>query len=1367
MQKLFFRNIFKNIIKNKLQLVMVILLMFLSVFIFTMTDSSSQRLVKSREDFALKSNLHDSIIQFTESSYNYIENDEFKTIANNEVRDEIILNYLKNSLDKKNSNLKFYFDRTETRNFILGSNKNIKVINLEPEKKVDTFIVKNGMSLKTWKSYVDSENDLSKRWVYLSEQFAKNNNIKINDIIRLNDDSFGSTILVKNSERNSVDISQYENKDINEWIVNSNYSSMNWFQVVGYGSSADFMMPIISSNSPLPNLNNEGLAYVNPKNFGWQKTYLKTSFKDNIVNKMKEVISKEEIENFRVWNYNSETQSQETLRLISPRDKEVYYSLKFVNKSNKEMNGELNSILTDINKAREYGLTISYDPPSSSSDKVIYDVADKDYSFVLRTQMYLQIIKYFKIIMYAVTIVTVLIGIWILTIILRNNIQKTFGQNGILLSLGYKKNELIMSNCLYPFFISIIGGTLGYLLALPMQIFIINIFKNFFTMNFSQISFSWLGLLTMVIGLFLFLLIVTLSINYFVFNKYNALQMINYENISTVNKYKLKIQKFLTRSKKFDSRFKGAILASSISRLITITSVMLISSTITSIGVIAPSILNNYTKYKYIDNNYDNQIEYESPIYNAPTTFYKTYNPISEKNNKTNSAQEIFDMYLNNQISSSTFTPNEDVAKLSDLTYKNLNKDFLTNPDLKLDINIEGIDKSVLKGTLISSVWKDYKFYKLDQYYESSKVLEVISSKNSLKDKLEDFENLRVFYLKYKTTIGLNIQRKEYFENGQYKNNLEKLISNEQLKKIGISGGDATPVLAKSGRIRKDSIFEKSFYEDLEINDEDTWWKNTSRNVAAIYNWIKAYFIDNLQQGFLQGVYASSPEALRKIISESFLDESKQFNALFNIIPYVKSTNDLGIAIEAAFKNKTFKIYGLNKENRTQSLFDFNNNNLKEKLFEDENNIVLNSSLAKILKAKVGETIDVEHFKKVLAVNEKELDPYSWDTTKMDAKGELYTNSKELYSRSLVSSKQKGWKNKQITQNDNQFVYNTDLDTTSETMTKPTEMSEKVDSGRVTKKRVSENKTYKVVGISRQYGSAKAWVQNNSVKKIYGYDKSEQILFQNFIKEWINPKDKDNANSVLKEFIQKIGDWEIKNYSQNEYKNKFESFKKWVEQDSKREDILKLFESEYPIFNYKNSKDNSFADLSKGITVSQQFGDFSSYGLNGGVVNSQTISGYQISAIKSIDQKQAALEIMSRIMKYAKVIVYYVTTIFLLICVIIIMLIVNLVIVKYQKNIAVLKVLGYKNFYIIKLFIGMYIPIVLITTLIGIGFGILIVQIVSSNLITSGIVVPFFATTWWYSISTFLLVWIIYILASIISWFILKRINLLLAVQES
>ncbi|WP_339020325.1 ABC transporter permease [Spiroplasma endosymbiont of Atherix ibis] len=1359
---------FKNIIKNKLQLVMVILLMFLSVFIFTMTDSSSQRLIKSREEFALNSNLHDSIIQFTESNYNYIENDEFKSITNNEVRDEIILNYLKYSLEKKNSNLKFDFDRTETRNFILDSNKSIKVINLEPDKKVDVFIVKKGMSLETWKSYIDSENDLSKRWVYLSEQFAKNNNIEINDIIRLNDDSFGSSVLVKNSENNSVDISKYKNKDINEWINSSNYSSMNWFQVVGFGSSADFMMPIISSNSPLPNLNNEGLAYVNPKNFGWQRTYLTTSFKKNIVNKMKEVIDDHEIENFRVWNSNSETQSQETLRIISSKDKEVYYSLKFINKISQEMNIELNSILTNLNKAQEYGLTISYNPPTHSSNKVVYDVADKDYSFVLRTQMYMKIIKYFKIIMYAVTIVTVLIGVWILTIILRNNIQKTFGQNGILLSLGYKKNELIISNCLYPIFISIIGGTLGYLLALPMQIFIINIFKNFFTINFVQISFSWLGLLTMVIGLFSFLLIVTLSIYYFVFNKYNALQMINYENISTVNKYKLKFQKLLTRSKKFDSRFKGAILASSLSRLFTITSVMLISSTIISVGIIAPSILNNYIKYKYLDNDYDNQIEYESPIYNAPTTFYKTYNPLSKEKNKLNSAQEIFDMYLNNQISYSTFTPKEDVATLSDLAYKNLNKDFLTNPNLKLNINIEGIDNYILRGTLISSVWKDYKFYKLDHYYEVSKVLDVLSSKNNLKDKLEDFENLRVFYLKYKTTIGLNIQRNEYFENGQYKSNLKELISNEQLNKIGISGGDVTPVLAKSGRIRKDSIFEKSFYEDLEANNENTWWQNTARNAAAIYNWIKAYFIDNLQQGFLQGVYASCPEALRKVISDSFLDESKYFNALFNVIPYITSTDDLGITIKSSSKNKAFKIYCLNKNNKTQSLFDISNNNLKDKLFEDENNIVINSSLAKILKVKVGERIDIEHFKKVLAVDEKELDPYSWDTTKMDAEGEGgYTNSKELYSRSFASSKQKGWKNNIITQNKDKFVYNTDLDTTSETMTKPTEMSEKVDSGRVTKKTVSENKTYKVVGISRQYGSAKAWIQNDNVKKIYGYDKSEQILFQNFIKEWINPKDKGNVNLVLKEFIQKIPNWEIKVYSPNEYKNKFEDFKNWVKQDSKREDILKLFESEYPIFNYKNSNDSSFSDLSKGINVSQQFGDFSSYGLNGGVANSQTISGYQISTIKTIDQKEAALKIISRIMKYAKVVVYYVTATFLLICVIIIMLIVNLVIVKYQKNIAVLKVLGYKDFYIIKLFIGMYIPIVLLTTLIGIGFGILIVQVVTSNLVSSGIVVPFFATTWWYSVLTFVLVWIIYILASIISWFILKRINLLLAVQES
>ncbi|ARU91316.1 ABC transporter permease [Spiroplasma clarkii] len=1094
-QKLFFKNMFKNIIKNQLQLVMVILLMFLSVFVFTLTDSSSQRLTKSRDDFALKSNLHDAVIKFEGSTYNFMETDEFRTITNTELRNEIVLNYLKNSLAKSNSDLKFDFDRTEARNFALSSGKTLKTISLDPDKAVDSFVVSVGMSLATWKEYENSLNDLTRRWVYVSETFAKANDIQINDVIRVNDDAFGTSVKVKDSEKFAVDLTDYENQDINSWITNSLYSSMNWFQVVGYGASANFMAPIIDYTSPLPNNVNEGLVYVNPKNFGWQKNYLEASFSNEIVTKMQEVI--DDIKNYKVFNNNTETQALETLRAVSNQDKEVYYSIKFLNdKLNIDQAAtQLNDLLTDLNKAQTVGLTSNYKPASDSFGKLVYSINDGDYDYKLRTSMFPMIVLYFRLIMYVSTVVIVLIGVWILIIILKNNIQKTFGQNGVLISLGYKKRELILSNLLYPIFISVIGGIAGYLLALPFQLFVTNIFANFFTINFADPDFSLIGLGTMVFGLFGLLLGITLLTYWIMFSKYSTLQMINYENITTTSNFKIKFKKLLTKRKNFDSRFKGAILSSSISKFVSITSVMLVSSLIVAVGVISPDMLNNYAKYMYIDNEFDNQIEYQTPMYNAPTTFYKTYNPDSGAVLPTASSSKLLEMYLANEISANVYAPKDDIGTLTDLNYKNLNKDFLTNLNLNLDVSGEGLDSAILKGTIISSVWSDYKTYKLDQYTNKQKFLDVIKDEQSLKERLEDIENLRVFYLKYRNTIGLDIRRSEFFKGAQqFDSGNTDLVSNTELADMGIDGANAQPILAKSGRIQKDSIYEKSFYDDLDSGSE-TWYIFTARDAAALYNWARAFFMDNLQQGFLQGIYVSSPESMRRIMSESFVDDSKQFNALFNVIPYSVVTDDLGVYLDAAVKNVAFKIYGIEADNKTQLLLNNKGTDLKQKLFANKDNIVINSALAKMLKLKVGDEVDIEHFYQALANAGNEIDPYSWNAAELSAKSaDGSTNQQELYSRSLLNSQDKGWKNSTIATD--RFVYNTEIDTTSETLTKPTVMSEVVNTGDVGKVTASTNKTYKVVGISRQFGTPKAWIQNSVAKTISGYEKSQAVLFQ-------------------------------------------------------------------------------------------------------------------------------------------------------------------------------------------------------------------------------------------------------------------------------
>ncbi len=1366
-QKLFFKNTFKNLIKNQLQLIMVILLIFLSVFVFTSTNSTVNRLKNSNAQFSLKSNLHDAIVDLDNIGYKYTEDDAFREISNEEVRNEAIFSYLKNSLEKRGWS--FDFDRVESRKITLNNEKTLKIIGLDTARSVDKFVVTEGMKLDTWKSYEKSLYDLTTRWVYLSESFAQSNNIKINDIVRFDEDSFGSSILVKDSKTKKVNIDDYKNQDINEWIKNSDYFNMNWFQVVGFGSSADFATPIIDNTSPLPNAKNEGLAYVNPKAFGWNKSYAVNIFNERVIKKLSEVIP--DINNFKINYSSTELQSKETIKVVSKQDKETYYSIKFNNQETSvdDLSKILNSYLTDRVESKSVGLDSYFSSSLQNSNKIVYSINDKDYSMHWRTSMFGEILKYFSLVMYTTAAAIILIGIVILVIMLKNEIEKSFSQNGVLISLGYTPRSLIISNCLYPFFISLIGGILGYFIGLPFQVLVKNIFSNYFTIQFAGIDPSIVGLAALVFGLFFLLLSITLLTYWIILSKYSTLQMINYENISTTNKFKIKLKKFLTKSKKFDSRFKGAILSSSISKFVSIISVMLIASFLVTIGVVSPSILNNYLKSSYIDNKYDNKVEYYSPSYNIPTSFYKTYNPGSDSVLPTDDSEKLYNMYLNNTISADVYSPKEDVGTLTDLLYKNLNKKFLTNQDLKLEVP-DGVDKNTAYTSVISGVWNDYSYFGLNNFIEKKQLFEFIKNSVSLKEHLDELEKLRLFYINYRKTIGLNYIKDMYYDkdSGVIRPNGEQtkkdLITeddlNDDLHELKNANPDFTPILSK-GKIQGDKDLELSFYNVLEKEG----YSVVGKRVITIYNWIKAFFINNLQQGFLQGIYVSSPQQVRKIMNDSLSDDSKEFNVGFNVIPYNDKTDDLGVYLNAAINSTNFKIYGIEPSNKTQNLINESKKNLSSS-FENLNDIVINETLAKQLNIKVGDNIAVDHIIESLNNSKGPIKLDSWDTTQMNAQnGSGYTNQQELYSRSLIDQKEKGWKNKSISEETNEFIYNTNLDPSQQSLIKPTVMSQKVSEGKVFKSNETINTTYKVVGISRQYGNPKAWIQNEQAKKIAKFDETKAVLFQIFLEEWRKPK---NTPKEMEDFINNINKWKLTtNNEGNTLKNYQDKFKDFLESDIANLDkILKLFENEYPLFNYKTSQDTSFSDISKGLTSSQKFGDFSSYGLNGGETSNGSMNAYKTGTINDALKIDLAENIANRIAQNIKFVIYVIIAIALILCLIIIMLIVNLVIVKNQRIIAVMKVLGYKNRYLLKLFIGMYIPLVIITSIIGYGIGIAVCAAIISNLYQSSIVLPFFAFTWWYPILTLTIVGVIYTLSSTISWNILKRIRLLLAIQE-
>lgn len=217
--KLLFQNNIKNTIKNKIQFIGLVILVFLTCLIFTIIEVSKQRVENVYHNFISEkmSNQHDFVVDFSQTSY--VENtasgaDQFLAISDIEVRQNAILDYLQAAT--MNSDYQFNFDWVEARVFNLGNNKVIKAVTLNPHQAIDKFVVSAGMPLGFYQQYLNSLNNETMHWVYLTPEFAKKNNIKINDVIRLQADSYGTTIKVADSELQPVDLSPYQKEDINK-----------------------------------------------------------------------------------------------------------------------------------------------------------------------------------------------------------------------------------------------------------------------------------------------------------------------------------------------------------------------------------------------------------------------------------------------------------------------------------------------------------------------------------------------------------------------------------------------------------------------------------------------------------------------------------------------------------------------------------------------------------------------------------------------------------------------------------------------------------------------------------------------------------------------------------------------------------------------------------------------------------------------------------------------------------------------------------------------------------------------------------------------------------------------------------------------
>ncbi len=1262
-KSLLFKNIFIQNFKNRLQLVVMVMLLLITSLIFMLTILTNETINNSVENTNTRSNLHDFIIDFNSASYIGPE-------PSSELQTSMLEQHVVDNSSSSIENNEFVWDRVETRNFYFGqpgkNQKVLKVIAYNKDARVDKLVITDGYAIGE-NTEINSQFKPSQQ-IVVDSTFAKLNNLKIGSIMRIQPDSLGSTILVNNN--NTIE------------------AGFNWFKIVGFGNSADYQSPIINQQQIIPNKNLQGVVYIDPSQYGLSEEIQPDG---NIF-----------------WNYTRENDPWAT---VSKEDNEIYYVGKFKNDI---------SNLHDVNLIKTY-LQDYYSPNASNPDNYfVYALGDKNYRYNSRIEnINIEVIAFNSFMTFLLIIILSISSI-LLFLVVQKNVNFMKKQLGILKALGYNNFRIVISFLAIPTIFVFFSVLFTYPLAIGAQFLTINIAEKYTNIIF-QNSVNWLYTLKVfifdVIMLFTFLMLISIITSGIMISKKPLKLLYNYEKMN--NYYFVKLIKKPYKDKAFSIRFQMSIFAQSLTKMLIVLFTIFVGTFLLSFIFITPDVMNNNLTYSFKGQNYNNITTYTKPVYNSPFSFLKTYNPVAENNTNypMGSPENIFyNFSSDNQdsLSSDTFALNPSNStivgtSMSNLTYKVFTKYFLNN----IDDNLEEP-----KDSISGITWSDYDVMSSAFKSQSDPSTESIS---------DIYNEYRNFYQLYKNTINLNINpyfRKDDLSilpeslNALDQNKFKNYFNDNYSLDNDIFDFDSLD-FSKNGeelKINNDSDFLNYSYDNLPNKEE------ASKFIHCLNTIFGSVFFGRLSQAIVQETYIQSPYNVRSELKTNLeSDDVTQYNLAFGLATYDPLKDELDTLINANDNSLNFNIYGLQSNSNIMKLSD-GKENLNNKIVnpsdtykvstetnftEEDNsinyNIVINKTLANKLNWSKNKIYKLEVNNSALQY--KDSDSYN-DIKVNDFK----------YDDSLFGSDQRynDYKTISLNQSGSTNIYDPGLNGRNADWTVQNAQNRNLKMTPTTK-----DINVKVVGISNNYGTPSAYINNEDANHLMGYDISRDYLYKLFKTEWTY------YSSILADGI-----------NGSSLPEDFNSFK---EQENKYPTWWRTFNSEYPIFNYKMSQNNQIDDLTYGTSVNNVYGDYTKIGLNGGSATTGITSSDSkewgrlgtgtINLALSHEQYEAYLE---NIYVVIDIVLAIFGIIAISMSIIIMALVTNVIFHENKRSILTMKVIGYKDNYITWTFFGFYLPVSILVFLVIYPiiwlFGKFIFNKISNSITT--MYLPYFFTLW-------------------------------------
>lgn len=226
-------------------------------------------------------------------------------------------------------------------------------------------------------------------------------------------------------------------------VDNTNYL------IIGSGISPDYMYPVVSFDRPVPNYNNEAIVYTNPH--GYER--ISDAFRGN------------NVESFIVGKFNKNANQEYVLNRIN----EIAQNLMSWPSGTKAayLAGDLNNTLTPA---------------------------------ALRLQFVPDTLTLTTIISTSLTLVILFLSVIVSIFIIKKFIESNRNNLGILLANGFKKFQIIIPIIVFLAIPILIGTIFGYLLGFALQIPILSLFLNFWTIPMSLAGFSVVSFVVVIIA---------------------------------------------------------------------------------------------------------------------------------------------------------------------------------------------------------------------------------------------------------------------------------------------------------------------------------------------------------------------------------------------------------------------------------------------------------------------------------------------------------------------------------------------------------------------------------------------------------------------------------------------------------------------------------------------------------------------------------------------------------------------------------------------------------------------------------------------------------------------------------------------------